>query len=224
MRQRYSGDSFDLVKRFFADTLRDIAPLNAHPDFIPLTESIRVGEKSKLIDFRKAYTRVTRIPILPVEDGRGLSSGIAKTGPYSTFSILLDPTTGIPTRPRVAEGHEYCSVDRIVEINRKFRPFCLICFDQCHDRNPQGGQSSELKAQLKDKLIYLESRELHAFFYRSHARFFFIFPDLDKLEKVRGRLAARGLPDSRMVSLSMPHGYWTQPPEPSEEIRLREEA
>jgi hypothetical protein len=35
MNQKYLGDSYDMVKRFWADILRPIAPLCAHPDFIP---------------------------------------------------------------------------------------------------------------------------------------------------------------------------------------------
>jgi hypothetical protein len=36
MRSKYLGDSFDIVKRFWADRLAAIAPVFAHPNFVPV--------------------------------------------------------------------------------------------------------------------------------------------------------------------------------------------
>jgi hypothetical protein len=72
LRGIYLGDSYDLVKRFWAESLRQVAPLHAHPRFVPL-------------GIRAHYTSVTSIPVL---DTNELPDGL--------FGVLLDPHTGIP--------------------------------------------------------------------------------------------------------------------------------
>ena len=51
MNQKYLGDSFDIVKRFWAERLNPIAPLLAHPLFIPA-------------GIREAFSDVVGMPVL----------------------------------------------------------------------------------------------------------------------------------------------------------------
>jgi len=53
MRETYLGDSYDLVKRFWYESLKSIAPLYAHPRFVPPA-------------IHSKYTAVTSISILDV--------------------------------------------------------------------------------------------------------------------------------------------------------------
>jgi len=68
MREDYLGDSYDLVKRVWCQTLRDIAPLYAHPRFVPQ-------------ELQTKYTAVTGIPIL-------------QSAHESSFGILLRSSYG----------------------------------------------------------------------------------------------------------------------------------
>jgi len=70
MHEKYLGDSYDLVKRFWRENLKRVAPLYAHPRFVP-------------VEIRARYTSLTSIPIF-------------ESRPRGQFGILLDPHTGIP--------------------------------------------------------------------------------------------------------------------------------
>src|SRR5438445_7171282 len=70
MDEQWLGDSYDLVKRFWKKSLEPVAPLYAHPRFVPST-------------IRTHYTAVTTIPILD-------------TRPHGRVGVLIDPDTGIP--------------------------------------------------------------------------------------------------------------------------------
>jgi hypothetical protein len=54
VRGIYLGDSYDIVKRFWSESLRAVAPLLAHPRFVPA-------------DIRMQYTSVTSIPVLDTD-------------------------------------------------------------------------------------------------------------------------------------------------------------
>jgi hypothetical protein len=69
MNQKFLGDSYDLVKRFLAQTVNPIATIYAHPKFVPE-------------EMREKYTKLTTIPVLG-------------SAPEGRFGILLDPDTGI---------------------------------------------------------------------------------------------------------------------------------
>lgn len=72
MKDTHLGDSYHIVKRFRAESLRTIAPLHAYPRFIPA-------------DIRARYTSVTAIPILDL--------GRHHEGP---IGLLLNSHTGVP--------------------------------------------------------------------------------------------------------------------------------
>jgi hypothetical protein len=107
--EEYLGDSYDLVKRCFAQVLHEVAPLYADPKFIP--EKIRT-----------AFTTVTCIPIFQ-------ESQIGDVG------VLLDPTTGVPREPDARSTTNHASLAYIVEAAKKST--YVICFDQSYHRTKE---------------------------------------------------------------------------------------
>jgi hypothetical protein len=106
MDESYLGDSYDLVKRFLCQTLYPIAPLYAHPQFVPSA-------------IREAYVAVTTIPILGVP-------------PRSSFGILLDPDKGV-CLGRATRKHAPLSL--VVELHHRLCPKYIVCFDQSFNWN-----------------------------------------------------------------------------------------
>jgi hypothetical protein len=51
MDKKYLVDSYDLVKRFLCESLKQVGTLYAHPHFVP-------------VGMAAAYTRITKISIL----------------------------------------------------------------------------------------------------------------------------------------------------------------
>lgn len=180
MNQKYLGDSFDIVKRFWADRLVTVAPLLAHPLFIPA-------------DIRGAFTGMVGMPVL---EGESAST---------KFGLFMDPDTGIPlptARTRsVTVAH--CPVSFIVEEFGRLRPRYVVCFDRSYARG------SDAKLQRVLKLKELRRHGLRAFYYVSHAPFLFIARDDETLGQLVDRLIKGGVPASRFEQLqsdSVPPG------------------
>lgn len=72
MDKRYLGDSYDIVKRFWAERLQVIAPLLAHPRFVPLP-------------IRSEFENMVGMRVL--DPGNP---------PSHPFGLFLDPHTGVP--------------------------------------------------------------------------------------------------------------------------------
>ena len=119
MDESYLGDSYDLVKRFLCQTLYPIAPLYAHPQFVPSA-------------IREAYVAVTTIPILGVP-------------PQSSFGILLDPDKGV-CLGRASSKRAPLSL--VVELHHKFCPKYIVCFDQSFNRNLDLKEQMRAKGRL----------------------------------------------------------------------------
>lgn len=170
MRQKYLGDSYDIVKRFWAESLRSIAPLYAHARFVPS-------------EIRVEYTSATTIPV--------------DTFPSGPFGIFLDPHTGIPlpieSSQQVTASHVPLSF--IVELNEVFGPRYLICFDQSYHRR----YSLTPNEQREKKREYLRDHELNSFYYVSHAPFLFVSREAEVLDAIRVKLSSLGVPPRRFV-------------------------
>jgi hypothetical protein len=112
VRGDYLGDSYDLVKRAWSDSLGAVGPLYAHPRFVP-------------VGLRAQYTAVTSIPILDLD-----------ALPGRPYGLFLDPHTGIPLPDesvrRATASH--ASLTFIVEVIESLRPAYMVCFDQSHHR------------------------------------------------------------------------------------------
>ena len=80
MHQRYLGDSYDIVKRFWAESRRSIAHLYAHSKFVP----------SRM---RAEYTLSTTIRVLDTRPRIRLDRNLALT-PIRGFLSPLNPRNG----------------------------------------------------------------------------------------------------------------------------------
>jgi len=174
MKQAYLGDSYDIVKRFWAESLRSIAPLYAHARFIPHT-------------LRATYTAMTAIPVFDPSHEK----------PDTQFGVLLDPDTGVPLPSEVASttatvGHT--PLNFIIRVFEEYSPLYLICFDQSYHRM----EGFDRKSQRAKKIAYLVERDLSAFYYVSHAPFLFVARNSKSLDTIRLRLLHLGIPESRL--------------------------
>ena len=170
MKDIYLGDSYDLVKRFLRDSLESVAPLYAHPDFVPAK-------------IRADYTKLTLIPIFDIAQH-----------PSGDFGLLLDPDTGIPLPKAIGRktSRAHATLEFIVEINQELHPKYMICFDQSHHRVADLAKDK----QRADKMAKLEEAGIHCFYYVSHACFLFMSKDEQTVDDLRQQLIAAGIPST----------------------------
>jgi hypothetical protein len=176
VRDIYLGDSYDLVKRFWSESLRSVAPLYAHWRFVPA-------------GIRQRYTAVTTIPVL---DSDKLPDG--------PFGLLLDPHTGIPlpTESPVEASASHAPLGFIAQATATLRPAYMICFDQSYSRRHELTKQE----QLERKRDFLQGKGIGSFYYHSHAPFLFMADRAESLSAVKRRLVALGVPQERF---SEPH-------------------
>jgi hypothetical protein len=125
MRESYLGDSYDLVKRFWFESLKSIAPLYARPRFIPPALCAR-------------YTAVTSIPILD-------------SHPVGQFGILFDPDTGIPL-PTGSPGltnASHASLPFMVQTDDELHPQYMVCFDQSYHRHHELSRAQQTAKKMQ---------------------------------------------------------------------------
>jgi hypothetical protein len=177
MNRKYLGDSFDIVKRFWAERLANIAPLLAHPKFVPLT-------------IKTDFEKMVAIPVLR-----------ANEMPDGPFGLFLDPDTGIPLPTAASQkpSVSHAPISFIAAELRRLRPRYLICFDQSHDRKP----GLDRPMQRQRKLTALQSLGVASFYYLSHAPFLFASNDVSDLEAVRSRLVQSGIPEWRFENVTV---------------------
>jgi hypothetical protein len=170
MREIYLGDSYDLVKRFWHESLKSIAPLYAHPRFV--TSAIRTQ-----------YTAVTSIPILD-------------SLPVGQFGILFDPHTGIPlpTESLGLTNAAHASLPFMVQTDDELHPQYMICFDQSYHRRHELSREQ----QRARKRQFLQAQGIASFYYVSHAPFLFMAREAEVLQVVRDRLIFLGIPTSEL--------------------------
>jgi hypothetical protein len=173
MRGIYLGDSYDIVKRFWAESLRQLGPLYSHPRFVPT-------------DIRVRYTAVTSIPVLDTDDL-----------PEGPFGLLLDPHTGIPLPAESPAGAtaSHAPLPFIVQVNERLRPAYMICFDQSYHRHHELSRPE----QLEKKREFLRGQGISSFYYDSHAPFLFMAGKAETLSAVRSRLVSLGVPEERFA-------------------------
>lgn len=178
MRGKYLGDSYDLVKRFWSTSLGAIAPLYAHPKFVPPQPT----------QLRREYTAVTSIPILDTDKL-----------PEEEYSLLFDPDTGIPLPDELVDKAtpSHAPLPWIIRESEQLRPAFMICFDQSYHRRHHLGREGQREA----KRDFLRKQGIASFYYISHAPFLFIAMNSTTLDKVRNHLITVGIP---VVTIATP--------------------
>jgi len=172
VHKKYLGDSFDIVKRFFAERLATVAPLLAHPRFVPT-------------EIRPAFEKMTRMRVLG-----------ATEAPTQPFGLFLDPHTGIPLPAAALRTAtvSHAPLQFIADEFARLKPRYVICFDQSHDRGCDLPRSD----QRKRKCTELRARNLNSFYYVSHAPFLFAAAERTVLDSLRARLVESGIPEWRL--------------------------
>ena len=169
MHERYLGDSYDIVKRFWGELLSPISPVLAHPRFIPS-------------DLRNYFTRLTNIPMWDE----------TRTD-HTRYSLLLDPHTGIPMHDaamqvlRISHAPIKFIADLFSDANLSF----IICFDQTTDRQ----HDLSVADQRDAKRHALNALGIVSFYYLSHAPFLFASKTPGTLNEVRDRILNAGIPE-----------------------------
>jgi hypothetical protein len=169
MLEKHLGDSYDLVKRVWAENLGSIAPMYAHPRFIPA----RIREK---------FIAVTLIPILDLA-----------ACPQQPYGLFLDPHTGIPLEAAAKTTISHASLAFIIEVKKSLAPAYMICFDQsCHRKH-----ELDVSEQRAQKRSFLQKHGISSFYYVSHAPFLFMASKAATLADLRQRLLEVGIPQER---------------------------
>lgn len=170
MHQDFLGDSYDLVKRFWAENLSSIAPIYTHDRFVPE-------------EIRRDYAQITRLPIF-------------NSSVVHPFAIFLDPCTGIPAPTRGARNPtmKRAPIPFIVDVFEKLHPRFLICFDQAF------GFNEDKESCMKEKMNMLTTNGLCAFYYTSHANFLFVAESAAVTNSLRKLLLNLGIPEWRLKS------------------------
>lgn len=177
MQRVYLGDSYDLVKRFFGDTLRAVGPLRAHPRFVPA-------------ELREDFGRTTGILTLTESD---LESVLDRT---KQIGLLLDPDTGIhaPGHSRTRPTRKHVSLPFVEGMLLRRAVRYVVCFDQSHHRD---GATAE--KQRTSKLAALSAAGVHSLYYVSHAPFLFASQSGSVLNDIARALTAAGIPATRLL-------------------------
>lgn len=175
MKETYLGDSYDVVKRFWADILRPIAKLYVHPLFIP--DPIR--------------TRFSLLTGMPLYDGA--SEELPKR-----FGIFLDPDTGIhlPSERIRWRSTKHASLEFIAELYEEIKPEYLICFDQSFKRAKVLNKREEMSV----KCDALRNCGFASFYFDSHASFLFASQNAQTLVRIEEALVIAGIPSNRLYS------------------------
>lgn len=178
MNEKYLGDSYDIVKRFWADILGPIAPLYVYPEFIP--EPIRIQ-----------FTQLTRMQFY--------KSSMSQE--KRQFGIFLDPDTGFrhPSAKTMKFTVKHVGVDCLRRLYDEIRPEYMVCFDQSFTH----GRASCKQDKMAEKCKAIRQHGLHAFYFDSHASFLFISDEEQTLGRIAGAISAAGIPNTRLRELNL---------------------
>lgn len=176
MNQRYLGDSYDIVKRFFCSVLRE----QGYDVFVDpiFTGEWRANEKL-------SYYRFLGAEPIPHH--------AAAQGPTA---LLLDPDTGVSKRARM----RYLSFGAIARLLEVYR--IILAFDQSFSRNcsPAGQikQKLDTLAMQGCKAFYYDSHARFLFASRSAKAIDQLYKRLIDHGLPKARLVARS-PDQKMT-------------------------
>ena len=176
MKRQFLGDSYDIVKRLWADLLRHTAPLYAAPLFY------QDDDKSKEVDLQREFTRLTGIQM---KVGR----------PSGVFSILLDPDTGISLIDKPLP--RYVTTEYIAEQLREPGARYVVTYDQSFPRCSDSARRERMQQKMKS----LAKAECLSLYYASHASFLFTARYRQDLQELKAILTEAGVPAWRIEEL-----------------------
>ena len=168
MHEKYLGDSFDILKRFWVDLLSPTATMLAHSRFIPA-------------DLRPRFTQLTGAAIYDPADA--MTSG---------YSLLLDPHTGIPLPDAVDQ--DLCVSHAPIDFIASLFDDPHLSFVACYDQTVKRKADFSLVDQLDAKRTQLLTHDIPSFYYVSHAPFLFASRSRATLHSIRQCMIDAGIP------------------------------
>lgn len=177
MHEKYLGDSFDILKRFWVEVLSPAATMLAHPDFIPK-------------DLQRRFTQLTGAEIYD-----------PSTPTTSTYSLLIDPNTGIPL-PSGKNQNTRISHAPISFIASVFED-SQLSFIACYDQSKSRQTDLTLMDQLDAKRRQLLQHDIYSFYYVSHAPFLFASRSSGTLKSIRKLLIEAGIPEQTSTTIRL---------------------
>lgn len=139
MNPDWFGDSYDVVKRYFAEVIRALG-------YAVYVDPMPTG------NWR--HTEANFLKFLGAKHVRDHDTSMKS-------ALLLDPDTGIGTRP----SPRHTTVERVA--SRLKEHTLVFVFDQSFSRGTPS------LSQLQEKLGCLHGLDVHGFYYDFHARFLF---------------------------------------------------
>lgn len=197
MRMNFSGDSYDIVKRFFMNTIAPDAQWTAIPMFnkepvqgiaVPeiLTDEVVAPYKSFLgvdVASKEWMTKAT-------DRNRYFSI------PSSITHVFVDPDTGIRLKSGGGEAAtHYVFAEELGDLCMANPGRLLLVFDQSIPRG-----TDELREKcILEKLTSLRMSGLHCFAYNSHACFVILSRTEEICRNAYDLLLAAHLPQARLL-------------------------
>ncbi len=177
MHEQYLGDSFDILKRFWVDLLSPVAPMLAHPRFIPA-------------DLRPRFTQLTGAEIYDPSNAM-----------TSVYSLLLDPHTGIPLPDAVNQNVRisHAPIDFVATLFNDPQLAFVACYDQTAKRQAGNPRTDQLDAKRSQLLTH----RVASFYYVSHAPFLFASRTVGTLNVIRQRMIDAGIPEHTSTTVRL---------------------
>ena len=184
------GDSYDIVKQSLLHWLNPLGPWACHPMFREVVE-----EKK-----RDKFERFLGVELLSSEpiirNGRKRFFETAKSW---NKNLLLDPTTGLSVPSRETKRSFYLMGTELVEIAQARPGKLTLVFDQSI---PRSNWSTQQEC-VKEKLAWLQGKNLSSIAYFSHANFILVSSDNEVLNSAKNTLLqASNLPHFRILEVS----------------------
>ena len=192
MKLRFSGDSYDILKKSFIAWMSEFGEWSVHPMF---TEPVTKAQAQKFTNFLGARL-VSNECLTGSSDRAKYFSDCASVG-----NLFLDPDTGVKLKRKGgAKSVNYVFATELVEWSHARPTSLTMIFDQSYSR----GKQSEL---IQEKLSHFVAHGVHGFAYDSHAPFLFLSSSKSLSTRSRKRIIeVSGLPKSRLVSLEAGDG------------------
>jgi len=138
-------------------------------------------------DFKRDFYKFLRVENKPIESAR--------------TALFIDPDTGIKIEGKKTFRH--IGIDTIIKAcgNHKV----VFVFDQSFGRV----KSKNKEKLIQKKLSEFSGKQVHGFYYNSHACFGFFSTDKNELEAVKKNILETSLPVKRIVQLQPLNKYKT---------------
>ena len=184
MKQRYFGDSYDIVKHALIRWLADFGPWAVHPMFTESVGTVDSEAFGRLLNARVVSTEI----LSPMTDRKACFSLCEQAD-----NLLLDPDIGLRVEPGRRREASYLFAHELVRLATARRGFLTMVFDQSVGRGRE-------RDSIGKKLAHLASHNVYGFAYVSHSSFIIVAADAKLTAHALDTIISRSaLPASRFL-------------------------